>query len=91
MGAAKIENKYSDIDYRMDLIRISLLAMFRALKVQEMSRDSSLLRRSFQEDFLRVESVRGAPRYLEGRAVGENPRMRIMEDWVAVGVWKKKI
>jgi len=75
----------------MALIRISLLTMFRALKVQEVSWDSSLSRRSCQEECLRIESIRGAPRYLEGRVAMGNPKIRATTVLTTGRVWKKKI
>ena len=46
---------------------------------------------SLQDECLIVESVRGAPKYLEGREVVEKPRMRAILRWVTMGVLKKKI
>ena len=66
------------MDCSMALMRVSLLAMLRALKVQEDSHDSIFSRRRFQEECLIAESIRGAPRYLSGREAMEKPRIRAM-------------
>lgn len=68
-----------------------MLAIFRDLWVHELSRWSSFSRSKRHEVCLIVESIWGAPRYLEGKELMGKPRIRAMALWTTGGVWKKKI
>jgi hypothetical protein len=46
---------------------------------------------SFQEECLRAESIKGAPRYFEGRGDMVKPKFLAMFLWVVGGVLKKKM
>lgn len=91
LGTAVIEKIYKGMEWRIALIRKILLAILRALWVQRKSLASSFSSKSFQEECLRAEAIRGAPRYLEGRRSMENPRIWPMDFWVEAAVLKKKI
>ena len=73
------------------MIRIRQLGMFRDLKVQFKSLSFILSKRSFQETFLVMESVSGAPRYLAGRDPLVNSRIWRLLRFVIWKVLKKKI
>ena len=60
------------------MIRTRRPTRFREQKVQEESPLLNLLRRPFQEVCLRVESVRGVPRYLDGRDEIEKPNIPVI-------------
>ena len=60
-------------------------------KLQEDSLRLIFSRISLQEECLRVEEMRGSPRYLEGREPMTKPKILAMFIWVITGVLKKKI
>lgn len=67
------------------------LAKFRALCDHRLRRDSSFSIILRQEECLMAETVRGAPRYLEGRVAIGNPRIQAIAVLTTGGVLKKKI
>ena len=75
----------------MDFNRTAQLGRFRALKVHEERRSSSLFRSSFQDECFRATSNNGAHRYLVGKEETEKRRIREIFFWVALLVLKKKI
>lgn len=63
----------------MALMRMILLAIFRALWVQRESLASNLSRRSVHEACFRADTIMGAPRYLEGSLAMVKPKIRAIE------------
>jgi len=86
-----IEKRYMGIACSTDFNEVNLPRKFRAQKDQEDSLLSILASRSFQEEFLMVESIMGAPRNLVGRELFWKPRIWVILCWVRKGVLKKKI
>lgn len=68
------------MDCNTVLIKTRWLAMLRALKVQEEIQASSFSKSIFQDECFKAEAVIGAPRYLEGRAAIEKPRILEIDD-----------
>ena len=66
------------MDCKTDLIRTRHPTRFTERKIQEEIQSYSLSRRSFQEECLRVESIRGAPIYFEGREEALNPKILVI-------------
>ena len=50
-----------------------------------------MVKSSFQEEFLSANSIRGAPRYFEGRMAALKPRIQAMFLWAGSGVLKQNI
>ena len=71
--------------------RIKRLGKFKALKVQEDNLLENEVRRCSQEEFLRALSIKGKPRYLDGRELLVKPRRSEIFLWIGGGVLKKKI
>ena len=63
---------------RIDFRRMRQPRKFKAQKFHEERLSSSLAKMSFQEEFFRVDSMRGAPRNLEGREVFWKPKILVM-------------
>ena len=61
------------------------------MKVHEESLLEKEDRRCSQEEFLRALSIKGMPRYLDGRELLLKPSIVEMWCWIGGGVLKKKI
>jgi hypothetical protein len=67
------------------------LGRFRARKVQEASLLVKEDKRCSHEEFWSALSIRGMPRYLDGRELRLKPRRPEIWHWTGMGVLKKKI